>query len=508
MAINNSVDKSIPQDSFPRFFRTPQTWNSANTSRLTLASENPPAVQDNALISSLKALPDHCGWEAISKVSSEDLEKSLNVVNTLGHGSMGLVDEVKGPNVEKVSFVRKRVFLPPSFTRRNQILKIVREEAKVVEGLAHTHIVHIIATYEHTPKSGMPSFSLLMFPVGDGDLTRFLHDSSHPNSKMDNIGIDHLEAYDWLARWFSCLSLALAYIHAHGIRHQDIKPSNIVHLKGHIFFTDFSSSSRFDPGSTTSTDNPTRASARYSAPEILDRWDDNDGLKRHGTGSDIFALGCVFMEMLAVITGTDPENLQQHLQEVKSGSLFRFKKQALQPGAGFCYSPVVSGSESFFKSLTTLPLNSLWGIRSGNGIVFFKKVIAPMVRVDRKKRPSALEVAATIAEANLSPICECGHAYLPKPKETPEPSAAIQSLAIDKAVSKTMHPPVVAPVSSATTSEQLRAFKDYYSHDEIQVGAYVSVLWAYAPRANDEFDLERGEMLLVVGTLRYSKTLI
>jgi hypothetical protein len=119
MAINNSVDKSTPQDSFSRFFRTPQTWNSVNTSRLTLASENPPAVQDNALISSLKALPDHCGWEAISKLPSEELEKSLNIVSTLGHGSMGLVDEVKGPNVEKVSFVRKRVFLPPSFTRRN-----------------------------------------------------------------------------------------------------------------------------------------------------------------------------------------------------------------------------------------------------------------------------------------------------------------------------------------------------------------------------------------------------
>ncbi|KAF2786848.1 kinase-like protein, partial [Melanomma pulvis-pyrius CBS 109.77] len=182
---------------------------------------------------------------------------------------MGLVDEVKGPNNDKVSFVRKRVFLPPF--KRTQILKIVKYEAKVVEGLVHTHIVHIIDTYEHTPKSGMPSFSLLMFPVGDGDLTRFLHDTSSQTFSDDEANaLQNIEARSWLTRWFSCLTSALAYIHAQGIRHQDIKPSNIIHLKDHIFFTDFSSSSRFDPGSTTSTENPARASARYSAPEVLE----------------------------------------------------------------------------------------------------------------------------------------------------------------------------------------------------------------------------------------------
>lgn len=48
-------------------------------------------------------------------------------------------------------------------------------------------------------------------------------------------------------------------------------------------------------------------------------------------------------------------------------------------------------------------------------------------------------------------------------------------------------------------SEQLAFFKDYYSTDEIRPGALVSVLWAYAPRAADEFELERGDMLKVTG---------
>ncbi|KAK4210742.1 Carcinoembryonic antigen-related cell adhesion molecule 1 [Rhypophila decipiens] len=48
-------------------------------------------------------------------------------------------------------------------------------------------------------------------------------------------------------------------------------------------------------------------------------------------------------------------------------------------------------------------------------------------------------------------------------------------------------------------SEQLPFFKDYYSQDDIHAGDRVAVLWAYQPRAADEFSLERGDMLKVVG---------
>lgn len=48
-------------------------------------------------------------------------------------------------------------------------------------------------------------------------------------------------------------------------------------------------------------------------------------------------------------------------------------------------------------------------------------------------------------------------------------------------------------------SEQLPFFKDYYSQDDIHPGDRVAVLWAYQPRAADEFALERSDMLKVVG---------
>jgi len=48
-------------------------------------------------------------------------------------------------------------------------------------------------------------------------------------------------------------------------------------------------------------------------------------------------------------------------------------------------------------------------------------------------------------------------------------------------------------------SEQLNFFKDYYSQDEVRPSDIVSTLWAYEPRAADEFHLERGDMIKVIG---------
>ncbi|PLN85442.1 SH3 domain protein [Aspergillus taichungensis] len=52
---------------------------------------------------------------------------------------------------------------------------------------------------------------------------------------------------------------------------------------------------------------------------------------------------------------------------------------------------------------------------------------------------------------------------------------------------------------SSGQSEQLSSFQDYYSQDDMRPGDRVAVLWAYQPRADDEFALDRGEMLKVIG---------
>jgi len=67
-------------------------------------------------------------------------------------------------------------------------------------------------------------------------------------------------------------------------------------------------------------------------------------------------------------------------------------------------------------------------------------------------------------------------------------------------------PNPIFPLTAAQTepevlvqSEQLSFFKDYYSQDAIHPGDRVAVLWAYKPRAINELNLDRGDMIKVVG---------
>jgi len=89
---------------------------------------------------------------------------------------------------------------------------------------------------------------------------------------------------------------------------------------------------------------------------------------------------------------------------------------------------------------------------------------------------------------------------------TPQPSV-VAKIQINEQLSPQQTPSGKAGNSAASTqnpiaqpqSEQLPSFKDYYSQDEILPGNLISVLWAYQPRASDEFSLERGDVLRVVG---------
>jgi serine/threonine protein kinase len=96
-------------------------------------------------------------------------------------------------------------------------------------------------------------------------------------------------------------------MHARGIRHQEIKPSNIVCCRCYVYFTDFSSSLLFEIGQRTSTDNPAVTTMIYRAPKVdaTGSYTVNEMnekfLLRYGRGTDVFSLGCVFVEMPVVL---------------------------------------------------------------------------------------------------------------------------------------------------------------------------------------------------------------
>ncbi|KAF1837889.1 kinase-like protein, partial [Decorospora gaudefroyi] len=163
------------------------------------------------------------------------------------------------------SFVRKRVKLPARKLQAKATLKIIQEEADNLRSLVHPHIVAFIGSYEELKSSNRHYYFLLMSPVGDNDLRNFL-DIAGESTELDFTSSTSRTWRSWIHSWFACLASALAYMHEKGIRHQDIKPSNIIHKGNRVYFTDFSSSCAFDVGRTTSTDNPSRSSPMYAAP--------------------------------------------------------------------------------------------------------------------------------------------------------------------------------------------------------------------------------------------------
>lgn len=320
------------------------------------------------------------------------------VLNFLGMGSLGVVEEVtsrSSPEKGTQTLARKRVPLP--YHNRRQRLQIIKDEAKVLEDLAHQHIIQMIASYEDTPQPGKFFYSLLMSLVGDNDLKTFLgvvgDQDRAPQEKS------------WLCQWFSCLTAALAYLHGQGVRHQDIKPSNIIHRNSHIFFTDFSSSSCFEVGQTTSTENPARTSAMYGAPEVIDVFQDDGKLKKHGRAADIFSLGAVFSEMLSVIDGRAVNEYHEFLSQSHALT----GDQGAEAARGLLYGRSVDKVTQWFSTS---------GQRNVRGM--FADCIAPMLCLDREDRPEAiLLLDVLLAKRPFTSPCHCQFPYSSGLKQDP-----------------------------------------------------------------------------------------
>jgi hypothetical protein len=321
---------------------------------------------------SVNLIAQECGLPFRHKDYQELNPNFVQVVDSLGHGSLGVVEEVR-VSPAYPSFVRKRVQIP--YNKRKQYLRIISQEATVLQSLTHCHIVKMIGSYSEVPASGRQFYSLLMAPVGQRDLKTFLDMVGDQSTSQPQDWIE--DRRTWLRNWVRCLSSALAYMHSKGVRHQDIKPSNIIHRRSAIYFTDFSSASQFDVGQTTSTENPARTSAMYAAPEVISN---SENLNRHGRGTDVFALGAVFTEMLAVIRGHSIEEYHRFLLDPHD-SYSSIHARPVTPAArqSFLYGRKLDEIAAFFKDDE-----------------FYETCLSPMLNMDREERLDAQVVTTRI----------------------------------------------------------------------------------------------------------------
>ncbi|KAG8530691.1 uncharacterized protein KY384_004046 [Bacidia gigantensis] len=152
------------------------------------------------------------------------------------------------------------------------------QEAEIMRGVRHPHVVELMNCIRY-----QNSFSILMTPAADYDLSQLLDGCIKDPPKRDVF---------W--GWFTSLAKGLAYIHCSSIVHGDIKPSNVLIKGDNILLSDFGSSTLL--ANNVSSNGCNDFTPKYAAPEAT-----ISGAR--GTPSDVYSLGCVYLEIMAWFCG-------------------------------------------------------------------------------------------------------------------------------------------------------------------------------------------------------------
>ncbi|KAI1634191.1 kinase-like protein [Biscogniauxia mediterranea] len=229
----------------------------------------------------------------------------LEYMGIIGKGNYSQVDEVRYSPTGEV-FALKRI-------RRRENRKEELEEMKYVNGELNAlrkirkpivqHFVKLVASYTDVQHIGM-----VLSPVADCNLGEFL-------DKFSDTGRKRHEGL--LGGFFGCLATALAYLHySEKIRHKDIKPANILVKSNNIYLSDFGIAFDWSEIGVTTTRDEERKTNKYCSPELYD-------LNPRNSKSDVWSLGCVFLEMIAVLKGKKRQYIYDKLNSRGIGVLCR-----------------------------------------------------------------------------------------------------------------------------------------------------------------------------------------
>ncbi|OCL09242.1 kinase-like protein, partial [Glonium stellatum] len=138
---------------------------------------------------------------------------------------------------------------------------------------------------------------LIMRPVADRDLAAYFAWGEPEERKL------------CLRTFFGCLANAVLYLHENKFRHKDIKPANILIRGTEVYLTDFGTSRNWsDETRGTTSGEIAPFTPRYCAPEVA-------GHDPRGRPSDIWALGCVFVEMASVLNNRTMQEMRDFFAE-------------------------------------------------------------------------------------------------------------------------------------------------------------------------------------------------
>jgi serine/threonine protein kinase len=206
-------------------------------------------------------------------------EAPWDFVSRLSQGSGSTIEEViaRDTPAPSNSYARKVFLLTPQ--SRRQLLPIIQNEVSILKAVRHHHVSQIHSTYSTTQE-----FVIVMV-LADMNLGEYLLYNPRPTCDSP------------IYAWLGCLATAFAYLHERNIKHQDVKPTNILIRDGQVIVADFGISRNVLTEDTTGSIGPTAKTLMYCAPEVAA----TIGGARRGRKADMFSLGCIFLEMITTL---------------------------------------------------------------------------------------------------------------------------------------------------------------------------------------------------------------
>lgn len=243
----------------------------------------------------VSAQPTHGKQRASEqKEQRESYNVKYTVRRELGRGSFGSVHEVAEQSTG-YCYARKRILFAKVGSQEESKSK-VEEEVRIMRNLRHQNIVTLATFTQETD-----GYSILISPVAEYHLRDYFNICAE--KEYDESSTRKFDP------WFGCLLDALAFTHKNGIRHRDIKPTNILIKENEVYLCDFGLAKIFTGQDPNDSQGPKpEGTIEYRAPEMVPN-------RNRGPPADVFSLGCVFSEMLTVRYGQSADDFRKMRRE-------------------------------------------------------------------------------------------------------------------------------------------------------------------------------------------------